>query len=228
MPDFVSSTGGGTGVGAAASAKGHELKRDQESLPLLFIEFLALEGASRSSEFEPSSAPSSFSFTPIGNLPIGRMGVRQCSTTLVTPPQQKQQGSSESGGAESAARPLLWEVALVNGQHHLTLRSAIAIENNMGVDIEAAVMDASRAAAVWHRRIPVACCPRYRYRCCTPIACCCGRHRTRSGVFAFVAVAGKGAAVADAPRTSTALAPGRAAMVATATTTVTAGVKRVF
>ena len=44
MPDFVSSTGGGTGVGAAASAKGHELKRDQESLPLLFIEFLALEG----------------------------------------------------------------------------------------------------------------------------------------------------------------------------------------
>ena len=105
-----------------------------------------------------ASAPSSFSFTPIGNLPIGRMGVRQCSTTLVTPPQQKQQGSSESGGAESAARPLLWEVALVNGQHHLTLRSAIAIENNMGVDIEAAVMDASRAAAVWHRRIPVACC----------------------------------------------------------------------
>ena len=96
-------------------------------------------------------------FAAITNLPIGRVGVRRATTVAIrnTPllgsfatttnstassaSSAGNNSSSGSGGAAAVPIPLLWEVVLLDGQHHLTLRSAIAVQNNTGSPLEASI-----------------------------------------------------------------------------------------
>ena len=71
----------------------------------------------------------SVGFAPVRGLPLGRLGVRACSTTA----------TSRSTGGGSIQVPMVWEVALVGGRHHLTLRAAVGLENNTGRPLEVAV-----------------------------------------------------------------------------------------
>lgn len=76
-------------------------------------------------------------FAAVADLPLGRLGTKPCSTVRLV-------GSPAAGAGATAASPrlpLVWDVSLSRGQRHVTLRSAVAVENNTGRPLELAIAD---------------------------------------------------------------------------------------
>ena len=118
------------------------------------------ESTHRSHDSSPPLVQVTFAenaFAAVTNLPVGRVGVRRASTVAIrnTPlmgsfattktttssssSSNISSGSSGGGGVAAVPLPLLWEVVLLDGQHHLTLRSAVAVQNNTGSPLQAGI-----------------------------------------------------------------------------------------